>query len=901
LSGQYCAAGSTAITCPIGSYCPTPSTVITCGSGWYCPAGSTSQTACPAGYFCPDPSTKTICPIGHYCPTGSTSAISCPSGYYRTTTGGQSVNDCAACRSACANYENEAVPCSTTTDRSCSQCAIEYTCSGSDTVNSNKQCVVEPTCTTGYVLTTVNSKRSCVPQNIYSSCSSGSPATINGVTKCVLSSITPTCTSPDTLTNDGCLRPSTLCPTGGSYNSTYKVCISPPPALDPNTPNMCESGSTYSACSDGCIYNLPRCTGCRNWEQDARTGIECYATRYIWPTCKSPSVSTYVGGDLTCSFPLTCPDGYTWIGGFGKGCVKPACTTGSQSGSMCTIESTCPSGYTLSNDKSQCIPNPGGTLSCPRGTFNGFTCEIGPATQTKGVCCSTSQRYDPNTRQCVNICPAGDTGTTPTYTTGTCTVTTCTATDNNGTATKDASDVCRLTCKPGYSKNASGVCMACLRDTGTTATYTTGTCTVTTCTATDTNGTAANDASGVCRLTCKPGYGKNASGVCTTCPGGDTGTTATYTTGTCTVTTCTATDTNGTAAKDASGVCRLTCKTGYGKNASGVCAGCPAGDTGTTATYTTGTCTVTTCTATDTNGTAAKDASGVCRLTCKSNYTKNSSRICVYCPDGYTKSTTSCSGYPLCSVGWFIYDRNRCESTSNYTCPSGTTVSTVYTVPRCIGSSPPSCTPISGRTVNNANVNGVRKCITEVLPTCTAGGEYQRYSYNSSTNTAQCSTTAYANIQCPAGTTLYGSGCVTGSGACCTDAYCTVKKTPTCPSTYTLSYEGSYCGYRCTKLTTVTQSNWCPTGAIPDPTLRYGTGSSFISMSAGNGQCIYDYGAPVCASGTSQNTDGQCVAPVGCSGGGIIDSTLGVCYYTTTCPTNDFTRSSSTKLCTRNL
>ena len=72
-------------------------------------------------------------------------------------------------------------------------------------------------------------------------------------------------------------------------------------------------------------------------------------------------------------------------------------------------------------------------------------------------------------------------------------------------------------------------------------------------------------------------------------------------------------------------------------------------------------------------------------------------------------------------------------------------------------------------------------------------------------------------------------------------------------------------------------------------------------MSAGNGQCIYDYGAPVCASGTSQNTDGQCVAPVGCSGGGIIDSTLGVCYYTTTCPTNDFTRSSSTKLCTRNL
>jgi hypothetical protein len=553
----------------------------------------------------------------------------------------------------------------------------------------------------------------------------------------------------------------------------------------------------------------------------------------------------------------------------------------------------------------ECTRGEGGTIP----VYVTGTCTVNSCSTTTSGTASLSLA----TGLCVLVCNAGflktatgctatcprDPGTTVTYTSE-CTVSTCTATDTNGTAAKDASGVCRLTCKSGYNKNASGLCCT-TGDTGTTPTYTTGTCTVTTCTATDNNGTAAKDASGVCRLTCKPGYNKNASGVCVACPGGDTGTTATYTTGTCTVTTCTATDNNGTAAKDASGVCRLTCKPGYGKNASGVCAGCPAGDTGTTATYTTGTCTVTTCTATDTNGTAGKDASGVCRLTCNSNYTKNRSGICVYCPNQYTKTSTSCSGYPLCSAGWFIYDRNRCESLLNYTCPSGTTISTVYTVPRCIGS-PPSCTPISGRTVNNANVNGVRKCITEVLPTCTAaGGEYQRYSYNSSTNTAQCSTTAYTNIQCPAGTTLYGSGCVTGSGACCTDAYCTVKKTPTCPSTYTLSYEGSYCGYRCTKLTTVTQSNWCPTGAIPDPRLAYGTGSSFISMSAGNGQCIYDYGAPVCASGTSQNTDGQCVAPVGCSGGGTIDSTLGVCYYTTTCPTNDFTRSSSTKLCTRNL
>jgi hypothetical protein len=73
-------------------------------------------------------------------------------------------------------------------------------------------------------------------------------------------------------------------------------------------------------------------------------------------------------------------------------------------------------------------------------------------------------------------------------------------------------------------------------------------------------------------------------------------------------------------------------------------------------------------------------------------------------------------------------------------------------------------------------------------------------------------------------------------------------------------------------------------------------------LSAGAGQCIYDYGAIVCqTAGTTATVDGQCVAPTTCSGGGTFDSSVGVCYYTTTCPTNDFTRSSSTKLCTRNL
>ena len=237
---------------------------------------------------------------------------------------------------------------------------------------------------------------------------------------------------------------------------------------------------------------------------------------------------------------------------------------------------------------------------------------------------------------CTIACPPGNPGTRLTdYQIGTCfarTPDSCESTDPNGTAYVNNQGLCALICNPGILKTSTGCNASCAADTGVTVTYSSG-CKVATsgCMATDTNGTAATDASGVCRLTCNSGYGKNASGVCTACSAGDTGTTSVYTTGTCTVASCTTTDTNGTAATDTSGVCRLTCKGGYGKNASGVCTACPvrSDDTGTMPVYTTGTCTVSSCTTTDTNGTAATDASGVCRLTCTGVYAKNASGVCV--------------------------------------------------------------------------------------------------------------------------------------------------------------------------------------------------------------------------------------------------------------------------------
>jgi hypothetical protein len=105
--------------CPSGSYCPLPETT---DSSLPCPAGSSCREGsqqpepcipgtyqpdegagrcevCPAGFFCAQFGTAQgqPCPVGHFCKAGSTEVELCPAGSFRSSTGGQSLEDCQLC------------------------------------------------------------------------------------------------------------------------------------------------------------------------------------------------------------------------------------------------------------------------------------------------------------------------------------------------------------------------------------------------------------------------------------------------------------------------------------------------------------------------------------------------------------------------------------------------------------------------------------------------------------------------------------------------------------------------------------------------------------------------------------------------------------------------------------
>ena len=235
-----------------------------------------------------------------------------------------------------------------------------------------------------------------------------------------------------------------------------------------------------------------------------------------------------------------------------------------------------------------------GCTTCPENWY----CPAGTIGNSMMVHCpygTSSPVGSTNKNQCAS-CPSGDPGTSPTYSyKGRCVVNSCTSIDPNGTsAAVDSSGVCRVTCKSGFVRNSSGVCTPCSvytvpGDPGTSRTYS-GTCVLTGCTTTDRYALGATiDASGACRNTCR--YQKTASGACTPCPlasNGDIGTTPIYSSTGCTASACTTTDPNAYGASpDASGVCRTTCMPGFQKN-SGLCVACQLipGDPGTSPVYT---------------------------------------------------------------------------------------------------------------------------------------------------------------------------------------------------------------------------------------------------------------------------------------------------------------------------
>jgi hypothetical protein len=143
---------------------------------------------------------------------------------------------------------------------------------------------------------------------------------------------------------------------------------------------------------------------------------------------------------------------------------------------------------------------------------------------------------------------------------------------------------------------------------------------------------------------------------------------------------------------------------------------------------------------------------------------------------------------------------------------------------------------------------------------------------------------------------LYSKGLGNG-GICCTTSSCSTVSAPTCPSGYTLGGDSGWWGYTCYKSGSDTViNNWCPSGTIGDPRLN-NLGVTYINSS---GHCVYDYGAPSCGTGTSLDSS-LCSAVPTCVGGGTFDTTNGVCYNTSMCPTNDFTLNATTKICTRTL
>lgn len=236
--------------------------------------------------------------------------------------------------------------------------------------------------------------------------------------------------------------------------------------------------------------------------------------------------------------------------------------------------------------------------------------------------------YGKNASGACTACTAGEAGTTPTYSSGTCTVTSC-STATSGTATVNpVTGLCMLTCLPGFLKTATGCTASCPRDPGATVEYLTG-CTLQTCTPDDSTSTSTyTDASGYCRATCNRDYAPDQSGICKACAVGDPGTIAIYSPGTCTVTGCQALDIN-MFVSIVGGVCRLQCLNGYIKDASGQCQKCPTvGESQPDAVYDDGTCTLLTCGSIDFGYLYYDTSTNLCRIYCDPGFKKKNGK-CV--------------------------------------------------------------------------------------------------------------------------------------------------------------------------------------------------------------------------------------------------------------------------------
>ena len=744
---------------------------------------------------------------------------------------------------------------------SCQMCQNGGTATSGPASGTNRSC----TCPTGYtgfncnqcVANYVWNGSSCVP------CQNGGTAASGPASGAARSC---TCTS-SAYGGDKC----ELCSMSYSWNGSscqfcgaYTSIGTGVSASGPAKPCDC-SGSAYDRTpgSFTCDLCRERFTYINFGFGDSRNG--CYDCMNGSTAAKGPAS----GAIRWCS---SCPSGFYGFtccpaGTYGTSCTP--CPVGQYStGSELLGCSSCPAGtyngYRGQTSSAACLACPAGQVS-QAGSGYCTACEAGTYTLTSNpgeVSCvqCPANTYNPNTGQTVSCtaCPVG--------------------TQFNGTGGKSSS-VCTA-CPIGYYNNTAGQgCTACPANTYNAST---GQASCTNCsTGKQFNGTGAT-ASTSCTACPNNTYNDVAGQACKGCPVGKeyTGTGATAST------TCTACPNN--TYNDVAGQACKGCPVGtqYIGTGATTCTACPA-DTGTTPVYSS-LCTLSSCTATDVNG-IASIISSVCRLTCKTDFQKKSTGTCVYCPSSYSITSDVCTGNPLCTIGSFSTSRYRCESssTSNFTCPSGTSWNSLTY--RC--ESTKSCAGITGIGTVFYD-NGLNKCISNaVLSQCPSGYSYS--SYNASTNSGTCTANAtYGTLSCVSRNyTFYTSGTYNGgpAGKCCTNAYCTTTETPGCWAFggFVPVYIDSYYGWQCVKGggTPTTVSNWCPSG------------STFRE----NGQCIYDYGAPSCPSQTS--TSGTlCIANPTCTSSGTWDTVVKVCYYVAgTCPYSGFTQNATTKMCSKTL
>ncbi|KAK3591334.1 hypothetical protein CHS0354_028441 [Potamilus streckersoni] len=820
-SGFYRTTGGSCQVCPIGTYQPSTeqTSCISCPSGTSTnQIASTSQSQCvaicSAGFFINTLGNCQACLIGSYQPSsGQTSCISCQSGTTTLQTGSSFSSQCVAiCNSGFFRTTNgncQACPVGTyqpsTEQTSCISCPSGTT-TNQVASTSQTQCVA--VCSTGFFLNTLGNCQTCPigtyqPSSGQSSCISCPTGTITLQTGSISSSqCVASCNSGFFRNASGICQ---SCPVGTYQPSTEQTsCISCPTGTTTNQVASISQTQCVGLCPAGFfLHALGFCQACALGTYQPSSGqTSCISCQTGTITLQTASVSS-------------------------AQCVA-ICSSGffRTTGGSCQV---CPIGtYQPSTEQTSCI-------SCPSGT-------------------STNQIASTSQSQCVAICSAGFFINTlgncqacligsyqPSSGQSSC------ISCQSGTTTLQTgssfSSQCVAICNSGFFRTTNGNCQAC--PVGTYQPSTEQTSCISCPSGTTTNQVASTSQT-QCVAVCSTGFFLNTLGNCQTCPIG------TYqpSSGQSSCISCpTGTITLQTGSISSS-QCVAICNPGFFRNTSGICLSCPVG------TYqpsTEQTSCISCPSGTTTNQVASISqtqcvgvcgagfflhALGFCQACSLGTYQPSSGQMsCISCQSGtttlQTASTSSTQCVALCNPGFFRIANGTCQA-----CPLGTYQSSTEQS-SCI-----SCP--SGTTTNQIASTSLAQCVG----ICSAGffintvGNCQACpvgTYQSSSGQSSC-------VSCQSGTTTLqtGSTSFTQCVATCASGFfrATSGNCQVCPvGTYQPNIEQSFC-LSCPSGTTTNQvSSVSQTQCVAICT------AGFYISSIGNCQA--------CALGTYQPSSGQ--------------------------------------------